>query len=173
VAEETQQQQPGEETVHHRSARQKRKAGIKPARMQLNLTSMIDVIFQLLIYFVVTATFAADEGVLSAELPRVGGASSENPEPPEQKLNIQLSPGPQTGVNIRLAKPRVDSFPQLAQRLVELQADPARGREGPFPPDAPVVIRPQGEVRWQHVTRAFNAAIKARYTNISFAAAKQ
>ena len=35
--------------------------------------------------------------------------------------------------------------------------------------DAPVVIKPDGAVRWQHVVNAFNSAVTARYRNVSFA----
>ena len=49
------------QAVHHLRARRKRPADLP--RMQVNLTSMIDVIFLLLIYFVVSASFAFGEGV--------------------------------------------------------------------------------------------------------------
>ena len=170
MAEPQQQQGPDEETVHHQSARQKRSAGIQPARMQLNLTSMIDVIFQLLIYFVVTATFAANEGVLSADLPEIGSGTADNPEPPKEKLHIDLNSYEQTSVRIRVFNQRIASFQDLHERLLNVQHYPEEGRTGEFAVDDPIVIRPTGRVRWQHVVNAFNAAVRAQYENISFAA---
>jgi len=77
----------GDQTVHHISRRKKQ--GVAPARMQLNLTSMIDVIFQLLIYFVVTANFMLDEGVLVAKMPQGTGKSDEQQiEPPPEKRPV-------------------------------------------------------------------------------------
>ncbi|MEX1015453.1 MAG: biopolymer transporter ExbD [Phycisphaeraceae bacterium] len=155
-------------TVHHRTARQRR--GLAPAKMQPNLSSMIDIIFQLLIYFVVTASFAIDEGVLTATLP-TGAGSASDMEPPPETLDIRLVSAGEIGVSIDLGGTgRLDSFTALASELDGLQFDPGRGRHnGVYAPDDPVVIRPAGDVRWQHVVNAFNAAIKARYTNVNFA----
>jgi len=51
-----------------------------------------------------------------------------------------------------------------------LQYDPERGlKSGVFKPGNRVVIKPGAGVRWQHVANAFNAAVRARYTNINFA----
>ncbi|MFI4859810.1 MAG: ExbD/TolR family protein, partial [Phycisphaerales bacterium JB063] len=50
------------QVVHHTSQRKKRR--VNDGEMELQLTSMIDVIFQLLIYFVITANFTIDEGTL-------------------------------------------------------------------------------------------------------------
>ena len=163
----------GDETVHHVSRRKKQ--GLAPARMQLNLTSMIDVIFQLLIYFVVTANFMLDEGVLTAKMPQgTGESQQEIDEPPPQKLNIQLTSVGARGVNINVGgAARMNTFTELTEELVRLQYDPERGRRGDYKPDNPVIIKPGGEVRWQHVVNAFNAAVTARYSNVAFAQAQQ
>lgn len=143
------------------------------ATMQLNLTSMIDVIFQLLIYFVITASFTVDEGVLTTKLPGLEGeTNSSAPKPPERPLNIVISTEGHHGFRIRiegLNRAPAD-FAQLGQMLVELQYDPTRGRTaGAYKPDNPVIIKPDATARWQHVVNAFNAAIEARYSNVSFA----
>ena len=163
----------GEETVHHVSRRKKQ--GLPPARMQLNLTSMIDVIFQLLIYFVVTANFMLDEGVLVAKMPQGTGKSSEEQvEPPPQKLEIRLTSSGATGVNINVGgATRLSNFTALSQELVNLQFDPEAGRTGGmYKPDNPVIIKPSRDVRWKHVVNAFNAAVAARYSNVAFAQAQ-
>ena len=158
-----------EPTVHHKSARKRR--GRPPAKMTLNLTSMIDVIFQLLIYFVVTANFMLDEGVLTAKMPQGSGKPTQAKlEPPPRPLNIELVSAGSAGVQINVAgAARITNFTELSQQLVALQYDPERGRRGAYKPDNPVIIKPAGQVRWQHVVNAFNAAIKARYSNVSFA----
>jgi len=40
---------------------------------------------------------------------------------------------------------------------------------GPFSDETPVIIQPSGNVRWQHVVNAFNAALGARFKHIAFA----
>ena len=54
-----------------------RKAGKKEATSELNLTPMIDIVFQLLIFFMVTAVFAITPG-LDIKLPEA--EESEAPE---------------------------------------------------------------------------------------------
>lgn len=165
---------PGSQTVHHRSASKRR--GRVPQNMQPNLSAMIDVIFLLLIYFVITANFTPDEGVLTARLPQGTGRPAQDLTPPQRPLNIVLTPAGETDCRIRIeGYPQIPSgFAELAEFLVKLQYDPDRDlRSGAFKPDSPVVIRPDAGVRWQHVANAFNAAVRARYTNINFAQASR
>ncbi|MEM7625196.1 MAG: biopolymer transporter ExbD [Planctomycetota bacterium] len=164
-------------TIHHRSTRQRR--GRQPAQVgALNLTSMIDVIFQLLIYFVVTASFMIDEGVLTAKLPQGSGSPVPADELPPEKINIRLAADPADDTLVRIERGsannpvRYESFGELAADLDRLRYDPEIGRsDGIYEPDNPVIIEPQGTVRWQHVVNAFNAAVAAQYTNVSFAEA--
>ena len=150
----------------------RRRADVAPASMKLNFTAMIDVIFLLLIYFVITANFAVDEGVISGKLPAAPGLSASNaPKPPQRPLRVVVSSAGRHGFRLRidgLAQAPAD-FVALAQMLTSLQHDPERGLRGPYKNDAPVVIKPDGAVRWQHVVNAFNAAVAARYRNVSFA----
>ncbi len=164
-----------DETVHHESQRQKRnKRTVGSGSMQLNLTSMIDVVFQLLIYFVVTSSFAVGEGVLTAKLP-VGPGTASQKKPPDQPLKIVVNSAGAIGTSYRVyietVARRPNNFSELGDMLMLLQHDPTRGLDGPYKPDNPVIIKPDGSVRWQHVVNAFNAAVRARYSNVSFAQA--
>jgi len=166
------------ETVHHESQRQKRRKNrqVGGTNMQINLTSMIDVVFQLLIYFVVTANFAVGEGVLTAKLPTGPGTPQKSKKPPERPLEIVVNSAGDIGTEYRVyikgLAGRPNNFIELSETLVQLQYDPQRGLNGAYKPDNPVIIKPDTSVRWQHVVNAFNAAIKARYSNISFAQAQ-
>ncbi|QQE10929.1 biopolymer transporter ExbD [Planctomycetota bacterium] len=154
--------------VAHKSVRKRR--ALPPAKMQLQITPLIDVIFQLLIYFMVTATFVVGEGSLTANLPHGGEQATSKAMHPEQPLNIVLKPVGYSDVSIHIATYKVtDSFVDLQLHLETLQYAPDLGRRGFYKPDNPVIIKPQGEVRWQHVLNAFNAAIAKGYTNVSFA----
>ena len=163
--------------AHHESVRQKRRRSKGKADVgDLQLTSMIDVIFQLLIYFVVTASFAIDEGVLTAKLPQGSGTAAETDELPPEKVTINLASGPgETTVAISRGNgQRYASFTELTQDLDRLRYDPEAGQtSGIYESDNPIVIEPTGYVRWQHVVAAFNAAIAAKYENVSFAEANQ
>jgi len=162
-----------QEAPSHESARSKR--GVQAASMALNLTSMIDVIFQLLIYFVITASFTVGEGIITAKLPSGTGSSTEQVKPPERPLNIVLSSAGVYGVRINVAEyPQAPAdFNGLSDILRRLQHNPEKGLTGPYPDDNPVLIKPDGAVRWQHVVNAFNAAVAARYKNVSFAQATE
>lgn len=161
MSEETPDNLIEEQTIHHVSSRKKRAR--RAAIGQLNLTSMIDVIFLLLIYFVVTANFTFDEGVLTAKLPQGAGApKTDDLEPPKQPLNILLTTIEPSGVRISINNvEQASSFTELYQLLIGLQGSV-------YPPDNPVVIQPDGKVRWQHVVNAFNATVRAKYSNVSF-----
>ncbi|NBC11228.1 MAG: hypothetical protein GVY24_05750 [Planctomycetes bacterium] len=153
------------EIARHESRSRKRKTDIS----QLNLTSMIDVIFLLLIYFVVTATFVEDEGVLIAKLPTGSGQEAPPEELPVENININITSYDQTGAIIEVGAQRFSNFRDLTAYLISIQNNPAKGRTGYAAPDNPIIIRPGGEVRWQHVVNAFNSSVRAAYTNVSFA----
>ncbi|MBH05700.1 MAG: hypothetical protein CMJ20_05205 [Phycisphaeraceae bacterium] len=146
------------------------RASLEPPKITLNLTAMIDVIFLLLIYFVVTANFTPGEGILTANLPRGSGTASPM-EPPTPPLDIYVTAHRETQYQIELDQYGVvQDFDHLYDRLVSLQYDKDAGRTiGVHKPGDPIVIRPDHEVRWQHVVNAFNTAVRARYKNIAFA----
>ena len=97
------------------------------------------------------------------------------PKTPERPIKIRLSSlSVATECRIELIgigrNPR--DFRELAQQLASIQYN-SRNPGGSFKADNPVIIEPDGFVRWQHVVNAFNAAIKARYTNVAFSQARE
>lgn len=163
--------------VHHKSVRSRRER--PPVNMVLNVTPVLDVIFLLLIYFVITANFAIGEGVVVAKLPEGTGPAPVNPLKREKKLFIRISSSGSSGdptgyvIDVRNAGGRAPkNFKQLKVILDELQLHD-RNESGTFKPDDPVIIKPARDVRWQHVVNAFNAAMAARYSNIRFSPADE
>ncbi len=160
-----------DESMEHKA---RRRSSVHEKPGSLNLTSMIDVVFQLLIYFIVTASFAQGEGIIIAKLPQSGGQASAEAEPPKQPLKIVLTSTGMSAYRINLdgypAAPA--DFEQLGDLLETLRHDPQQGLTGPYKDDNPIIIQPDGKTRWQHVVNAFNATVAARYKNVSFAAAK-
>jgi biopolymer transport protein ExbD len=135
----------------------------EPPKISLNLTSMIDVIFQLLIYFVVTASFTVGEGALLADMPSGTGEGETDEMDMPEKLYIRLTPLRGLEVEINAADTPVRDFTELQQHLETLA-------EGIYPTDTPVIIEAAApRVPWQHMMNAYNAAMTARYETISFA----
>lgn len=154
------------ETVHHESTRK----AARPKKMaDLNLTSMLDVCFQLLIFFILTASFAVGEGILPAELPTGQGKASDT-EAPEQpiKLFLRSLGGDDVSIQIEGSPTPPRDFRELFSVLQGMQNSPSNPT-APYNADDPVIIKPDGTVKWVHVVNTFNAAIRAKYTNVNFA----
>lgn len=156
-----------EETVHHES---RARRSLEPAKMNLNLTSMIDIIFQLQIYFILTMSVAVNEGVITAKLPPIGSGDAKPQEMPPNPINIIVRNVGNYNYDVSIdgLSSSTPNFAALKDQLISMQNDPQRGRTGAYKPDNPVYIKPDGSVRWQHVVNAFNAAVAARYSNVSF-----
>lgn len=152
-----------EQIVHHVSTRKKRKKGVGGEDMQLQMTSMIDVVFLLLIYFVITANFTVDEGTLLATMP--GNSAQDRPdEDLDPPVNIELTSA-DDGVTYRI---RVDGQePANASALAAYMKQ--RVAQGQMAKDDVVQIKPQGVVRWQHVVNVFNACVSAELESVGFA----
>ena len=140
-------------------------------KMGVNLTPMIDVVFQLLIYFLLATNFALGEQVFRLDLPdRTGSTNEVDPfDLMEEPLRIRVaSTGPDgESLSISIEGP----FPQPAN-LMELEEFLRASRSsnaGFFLEDHPVDIVPTPTTRWEHVVDVFNAAVRAGYTKVQFA----
>ncbi len=138
----------------------------RASESELNLPAMIDVVFLLLIYFVITANFTMDEGVIITDLPEASQSPAQDPKEPLQ-IGLEGSYN-EAWVRISLNNRPFDSFTQLQQYLIEVQNDPSRARQGIYLPDHPIRVHPSRFTRWQHVLNGFNSALRARYTDVAF-----
>lgn len=140
------------------------------ARVSLSITPMIDVVFQLLIYFLLTAGFMGNERHLRAEMP------PERTEPAEGRpLTLESDPlvirvsrgaaGPRIELGAELAAPR-DSA-DLERILRDAMVSPERPR-GFFAADHPIRIAAAPDVPWQDVVEVFNAVVAAGYRSVAF-----
>ena len=146
-----------DETVHHISARKKRR-GSGGGIMSVNMTPMIDVTFLLLIFFVVATNFARQEGAIASRLPDV-----KDNLPPPTTIEIQIgetSPEePWVKVN--------GSLVAMEDVSAEL-----RGMAGStaFNTETTVVrLKPEGNVAYAHVLRTYNSVIVAEFKKINWA----
>jgi biopolymer transport protein ExbD len=123
----------------------------EPAGMQL--APMIDIVFLLLIFFIVTWQFSRSETELNVSVPTAEeGAELTRPKS-EIIINV-LSDGA-----IRVEGATVD-LPQLQQKLAAI----ARQFE-----NQPVRIRGDGAVAYQRIVEVIDTCQKAGIWNISFA----
>jgi biopolymer transport protein ExbD len=144
-----------------------------PMHLKINVTSLIDVTFLLLVYFMVATSFTASEEVYRTDIPRREGAGEADPfELDDEPLRVTVT---STGLAPDMYRLSIDgpyaqptTFEELNSFLAANQAR-ADTTGGLFEPDHPIVIQPARTTRWDHAMEAFNAAARARYTNVTFA----
>ena len=135
-----------------------------PANAELNLTSMIDVVFQLLIYFIVGTTFAMGEQSYRMDLPERQGSAEVDPlELDDEPVIVQVL----GGGRIRIPGPWT-SAPVTVDGLTAFLESQRSDRGGVVELDAPIRVKPRGEVSWQDAVQAFNAAVAAGYETVGF-----
>jgi biopolymer transport protein ExbD len=140
------------------------------ARVSLSITPMIDVVFQLLIYFLLTAGFMGNERHLRAEMPpeRSDRARSTELALEREPLVIRVSrdgDGLASELGGGLAPPR--DARGLEQVLRDALVGPGSPR-GFFTADHPIRIAADPDVPWQDVVEVFNAVVAAGYRSVAF-----
>lgn len=151
-----------------------RRSNWRPA---LNLTSMIDVVFLLLVYFMVATEFKRAEVIERLDLPNRLGAGVADPfEVPDHPVVVTVaSQDTNSGrstvaagftIGIEGPFPQPTTLESLTNLLSERRMGGAGGR-GLWPEDHPIVLQPAAGTDWEHVVRTFDAAARAGYNNIS------
>ena len=154
----------GDESVHYVSPRKRRVKG-KP-KMQPPLTPMIDVTFQLLLFFLMTFTFREAEGQIPGSLPKAGGGGVTTSEQLELPIRITLRP---SGAQRTQVIFEISDFNFQTSSEKELGAIlQKRSTQGGT--DVHVIIDCRGDVQWKWVVEAFNQSVRAKYKNIGFSA---
>ena len=154
----------GEGSEHYVSPRKKR---VKTkAKMEPPLTPMIDVTFQLLLFFLLTMTFRLEEGMIPGSLPQKG-LGTPTVDPLKEPITVRLSPDGADGTDVIF---EVDSRSMTSgKELLEFFEGRIKYLGGST--DSPVVIAPEGTVRWRWVVEVFNQAARAQFKEIGFAPA--
>ncbi len=147
------------------------------ARISVTLTSLIDVTFLLLVYFILATQFESGEEIYPVDLPRrLQGYGEVDPfRLDDEPLRIEVSSfgagGLQYGLRVDGLPDQPATFEQLNRMLAERQINDEQ-TGGWYLPDHPIIVEPGRTASWDHVVAAFNAAARARYTNILFAEPK-
>lgn len=146
--------------------RKKRRKKVEENKLKLEMTSMIDVVFNLLIFFL-CSPFKIPEGELDAFLPKDIGLQSIKTETPDIiPVTINLKEGRGGKPKIYIGRIVLESnsdgeprFDRLSDWLVDYKA-----AQGP-----PVVqIKSDEKVKYKYVISALNACTRAEITDIRF-----
>ena len=120
---------------------------------QLALTSMLDVIFLLLCFFVTVSVFSQWESEISIKLP--SASTAEEPDRLPGEIIVNLDKGGKVTVNGK------------ALELKDLEARLAKVAK--FYPDQAVIIRADKDVRYELLVGVIDTCRAANVWNFSFA----
>ena len=137
------------------------KAHRGPTNLTIRMTPLIDVIFLLLIFFIMTIQFKRPEGVLANRLPEKSGQSvtqQQDWEIVRLRISLGITDGDMPAV--LLQDREVRSYEELYGFLSML------------PDDVLLVVEPQARVPYRHVIGVYNACLKAEKHNIVFSMAR-
>ena len=158
----------GDETVHYVSARKQREDKKKHASTSIQppMTPMIDIVFQLLLFFLLACQFRMDEGQIAANLPDISGKPPKIVSVDPINITLQATGDDNLGVLIQIKNTNVDPMETAEELYLYLMA--VKQGSGKEAEDVPVTIKPFGNVRWGHVANAFNQAVRADYKKVGF-----
>ena len=151
------------------------------AAISTNMTPMIDVVFQLLVFFIATTHYATDERVIAMDLSRriavtaPSGASTEVVAPPLKPLDtfamndeaLHLSVGID-GVIVAGAPLRRTFTPAELRATLASELRGSAHPNGMFQPGFPVVIAPADNAPWEIAVEVLDAAVAAGFRNVGF-----
>ncbi len=141
----------------------------RPGRKSLlgvSLTGMIDVVFNLLIFFVVISTAPQQEGSLAGELPSASTLRTGT-EIPALSIMIRVYAGnsfDDCQVQMGSSENAPKSFKELYTRLANMHADVG----GLYEAHNPVVLNLGAGVSVDQMVKTYNAVVLAGFNNIQF-----
>ncbi len=123
----------------------------------LALTSMLDVIFLLLCFFVTASVYSQWESEISIQLPSAETSDEPNRLPGEVIVNVTESG------NVRLNGMNIE-LPDLEKRLSKLSK---------IYPDQSVIIRADRVTKYEHLVKVIDTCRKAGVWNFSLATSNE
>jgi biopolymer transport protein ExbD len=142
-------------------------------RLQPPLIPIIDIVFNLLMFFMLTPSTSTGEGFLTTNLPTTSGPVHGKPQITEVRLKIQLYDVGPNGQYIENGKNEYCSITVESQNLGgdfgALKTLLEEKRSQGLATTTPILISPTMGTLHEWVVRAFDAAVASRFTNIQFA----
>jgi biopolymer transport protein ExbD len=155
------------------------KDGKKNEHMELKMTAMIDVVFQLLIFFLVGTKFRVPEGELEAYLPEDGAPTSLSrrlEEVDEIRVSLFVTQrGPEAMPRVEIDNRRVQPTAAMGRSSMEwLEAELFRlGQNKAMRETVPIIIEAEADLAYRWVVQTLNICRKARFEKVQFAASKR
>ena len=132
-------------------------------KAEVDMTPMIDCVFLLLVFFMVSTTFNKREADISFALPGTAD-QSEAVEIPDEQI-IQITEAGNVFLNdLEYDKPTDTDMPELVKTLI-LFRQTAEANKVP----AMITIAPEDNVKQQRVVDVLNACTAAKISNVTFA----
>ena len=121
----------------------------------VRMTPLIDVVFLLMIFFIMTLNFLEPEGILENRLPETSKLAVTDQQKDWEIVRIHLSHG-SVRPRIYLQEREINDLKDLFHNLNLL------------PRDIMIVIDPDSKVAYKHVINIYNTCLKSKKTNIAF-----
>ena len=132
-------------------------------KAEVDMTPMIDCVFLLLVFFMVSTTFNKQEADISFALPGTA-EQSDSVEIPDEQI-IQITEAGNVFLNdLEYDKPTDPDMPELVKTLI-LFRQTAEANKVP----AMITIAPEDDVKQQRVVDVLNACTAAKIANVTFA----
>jgi len=126
------------------------------AKAEIMLAPLIDVVFILLMFFVVTWNFARQEAEVDISVPKAETAEANAPQPGEIVINVMKNG------DIRVNHTTL-TRDELLERLKRISA---------IYPNQPIILRGDNETSFVHIMTVLDTCQKAGIWNVAFAAEK-
>ena len=131
--------------------------------LQINLTPLIDIVFLLLIFFMVSTTFTK-ESQLKIQLPEAKGEEAVPEEVPQQVIEISaLGVYAVKGPNDEAARQVLNTSSEALQRVIRNAA------ENQYKEKDVLIVRADKQTPHEAVVRALSVAGQLGLTRITFA----
>jgi len=146
----------------HAAANRRRSSGV-----ELQIAPMIDVVFLLLMYFMVATDFSPAEEVFRLDLPEHAVGADDPLQLLDEPLRVRVVAAGAAGDQARVTIEGPWDVPRSAEGLRIFLTASLIPSGTLFMSDHPIVIVPSPQVGWGHVVAAFNAAVGAGCTNVT------
>ncbi len=121
-------------------------------KVHVDMTPMIDIVFQLLVFFALTLNVVEAEGDFRIRMPMTGGLNSDRALPP---LRLELSANEGGGLQaLRLNQQPLADFAELRRRMVDCVQDV---KDSPLASELEVEIASDPDLRYEFMIAAITA----------------
>lgn len=130
----------------------------------INVSSLIDMVFLLLSYFIATASLVRSEADLGIRLPGMLAQAQTVDMADEQIIEVRET-GRVVLNGMEYDEPASTDLPQLSQVLIRYRLASQAAKSEPM-----VTLQPDDKTRHQRVVDVMNACARAGIKNVTFAA---